>query len=60
MIFANAYNYTLPTADEGDEDNSGEDSHESQRNCELDTAWEFLNGLFDYDNCGDKIHKAVS
>ena len=47
MLLANAYNYTLPSDDQGDEDNSGENSHESQSNCDLDTARDFLNGLLD-------------
>ena len=29
MLFANPYNCTLPTADDGDGDTCGEDSHES-------------------------------
>ena len=52
-MYANAYNYTLPTTDEGDEDNSSEDSHESQSNCDFDTARDFLNGSLDCDDCGD-------
>ena len=53
-------NYALSNVDEGDDDRSGEDSHESQSNCDLDTARDFLNGLLDCDDCGDKVLKAVS
>ena len=60
MLFTNAYNYTLPTADERDEDNSGEDSCESQSNCDSGTTRDFPNGLLYWDDCGDKVPKAVS
>jgi len=60
MLFANAYNSTLPTADEVDEDKYGEDSHKSQRNCDLDMARHFLNDLLVCDDGGDKLPKAVS
>jgi len=60
MLFGNAYNYILSTAEQVDEDHLGEDSHESQSNCNLDTARDFLNGLLDCDDCGDKVPKALS
>ena len=60
MLFAYAYNYTLPTAAGGDEHNSDEDSHKSRRKCDLDTARYFLTGLFDCYDCGDKVSKAMS